>query len=170
MVGRYDDHNGSTSRGCQRTTTVGGQSLLKAGRTGIERIVKASKNKERTGAYRLPIKPAKSSGPENVGPERLLPGYLAAKLVLSPTRITLENNGKIRHQPDWENALVGVSGGEGGIRTHGRRKPTTVFETATIDHSVTSPRFRGRLWGGWIAGPLAMRKGKSAEIRWANTC
>ena len=55
-------------------------------------------------------------------------------------------------------------GGEGGIRTHGRRKPTTVFETATIDHSVTSPRFRGRLWGGWIAGPWVMRKGKSAEI------
>ncbi len=24
----------------------------------------------------------------------------------------------------------------------------TVFETATIDHSVTSPRFRGRLCGG----------------------
>ena len=45
-----------------------------------------------------------------------------------------------------------MAGGEGGIRTHGRRKPTTVFETATIDHSVTSPRFGGRLWGGWIAG------------------
>ena len=33
-----------------------------------------------------------------------------------------------------------VVGGEGGIRTHGGRKPTTVFETATIDHSGTSPR------------------------------
>jgi hypothetical protein len=36
------------------------------------------------------------------------------------------------------------SGGETGIRTLGRRKPTTVFETAAFDHSATSPRFRGR--------------------------
>ncbi len=45
-----------------------------------------------------------------------------------------------------------VIGGEGGIRTHGRRKPTTVFETATIDHSVTSPRFRGHLCGAVDSG------------------
>ena len=31
-------------------------------------------------------------------------------------------------------------GGEGGIRTHGTRKGTTVFETVPIDHSGTSPR------------------------------
>jgi hypothetical protein len=31
------------------------------------------------------------------------------------------------------------TGGEGGIRTHGTRKGTTVFETAPIDHSGTSP-------------------------------
>ncbi len=30
-------------------------------------------------------------------------------------------------------------GGEGGIRTHGTREGTTVFETAPIDHSGTSP-------------------------------
>ena len=30
-------------------------------------------------------------------------------------------------------------GGEGGIRTHGTGEGTTVFETVTIDHSVTSP-------------------------------
>ena len=29
--------------------------------------------------------------------------------------------------------------GEGGIRTHGDPKTTTVFETAPIDHSGTSP-------------------------------
>jgi hypothetical protein len=29
--------------------------------------------------------------------------------------------------------------GEGGIRTHGGPKPTTVFETAPIVHSGTSP-------------------------------
>ncbi|GAN94435.1 hypothetical protein Gbth_062_028 [Gluconobacter thailandicus F149-1 = NBRC 100600] len=32
-----------------------------------------------------------------------------------------------------------LSGGEGGIRTHGTREGTTVFETAPIDHSGTSP-------------------------------
>ena len=33
-----------------------------------------------------------------------------------------------------------LGGGEGGIRTHGTRKGTTVFETAPFDHSGTSPR------------------------------
>jgi hypothetical protein len=32
-----------------------------------------------------------------------------------------------------------VSGGEGGIRTHGTRKGSTVFETARFNHSRTSP-------------------------------
>ena len=32
-----------------------------------------------------------------------------------------------------------VIGGEGGIRTHGTLAGTTVFETAPIDHSGTSP-------------------------------
>jgi hypothetical protein len=32
------------------------------------------------------------------------------------------------------------SGGEGGIRTHGTREGTTVFETVPFDHSGTSPR------------------------------
>jgi hypothetical protein len=31
--------------------------------------------------------------------------------VLSPSRITLENNGKIRWQPDGENAFARASGG-----------------------------------------------------------
>jgi hypothetical protein len=35
---------------------------------------------------------------------------------------------------------LGRSGGEGGIRTHGTRKGTPVFETGPIDHSGTSPR------------------------------
>jgi len=34
--------------------------------------------------------------------------------VNSPSRITLENNGKIRPQPDQENAFVGASGGADG--------------------------------------------------------
>ncbi len=32
-----------------------------------------------------------------------------------------------------------IDGGEGGIRTHGRLAPTTVFETVPIGHSGTSP-------------------------------
>ena len=34
-------------------------------------------------------------------------------------------------------------GGEGGIRTHGTGEGTTVFETAPIDHSGTSPQAAG---------------------------
>ena len=34
--------------------------------------------------------------------------------VNSPSRITLENNGKIRRQPDRENAFAGASGGATG--------------------------------------------------------
>jgi hypothetical protein len=32
-----------------------------------------------------------------------------------------------------------VTGGEGGIRTHGTDKGSTVFKTAAFDHSATSP-------------------------------
>ena len=60
--------------------------------------------------------------------------------MLSPTRITLENNAKIRQHPDRENAFAGASGGERGIRTLGTLARTTVFETAPFNHSGTSPR------------------------------
>ena len=60
---------------------------------------------------------AQSSGPENINPERPLPSLLATGEVLSRTRITLENNGKIRPEPDGENAFARASGGEEGIRT-----------------------------------------------------
>ena len=48
-----------------------------------------------------------------------------------------------------------INGGEGGIRTHGARKGTTVFETAPFDHSGTSPY--GRPFGG-VAGPKGARR------------
>lgn len=51
-------------------------------------------------------KSAQATGPENIKPERPLPGLLAPRPVLSATRITLENNGKIRPQPDRENAFA----------------------------------------------------------------
>jgi hypothetical protein len=31
------------------------------------------------------------------------------------------------------------TGGEGGIRTHGKLAPTAVFKTAALNHSATSP-------------------------------
>ena len=62
-------------------------------------------------------KSAQSTGSENIGPERTLSSLLAPEQVLSPARITLENNGKIRPQPDRENAFAGASGGDEGIRT-----------------------------------------------------
>jgi hypothetical protein len=37
--------------------------------------------------------------------------------------------------------LISKKSGEGGIRTLGAVAGTTVFETVTIGHSVTSPRF-----------------------------
>ena len=51
-----------------------------------------------------------------MGAERPFPGLPAPRLVLSPFRITLENNGKIRPQLDGENAFARASGGDEGIR------------------------------------------------------
>ena len=45
-------------------------------------------------------------------------------------------------------------GGGGGIRTHGTRKGTTVFETAPFDHSGTPPRPAG----GPFAAPGRRRR------------
>jgi len=44
-------------------------------------------------------------------------GYFARRPVLSHSRVTLENNGKIPPQPDRENAFAGASGGETGRLT-----------------------------------------------------
>ena len=50
------------------------------------------------------------------------------------------------------------SGGEGGIRTHGRVAPTLDFESSTFDHSATSPgtafSYSSLLWRrGWDSNP-----------------
>ena len=68
-------------------------------------------------AYKKFTKRAQSSGPENIALERPLPAHLVPEPVLSPSRITLENNRKIRPQPDRENAFARASGGVEGIRT-----------------------------------------------------
>lgn len=80
-----------------------------------------------------------ATGPENIDPERPLPGFLARSPVNSPSRITLEDNDKIRPELDRENAFARASGGGGGIRTHGGRSPTSVFKTGAINHSATPP-------------------------------
>ena len=67
------------------------------------------------GSVRAPKDPC----PENIGPERPLPDFLSQGPVLSPSRITLEYNEKIRPQPDRENAFARASGGGEGIRTVG---------------------------------------------------
>ncbi len=47
-----------------------------------------------------------------MGPERPLPGFLPLGPVLSPSRITLENNEKIRPHPDREITFAGANGGD----------------------------------------------------------
>src|SRR5690606_5475453 len=58
-------------------------------------------------------------------------------------------------------------GGEGGIRTHGTLAGTTVFETAPIDHSGTSPHIK--VWfaegGRTIATAGAGRKPAGKSLR-----
>ena len=71
---------------------------------------------------KLVIKSAQSLAPESVGPERPLPALLAPLPVNSSSRITLENNGKIRPQPDRENAFARASGGGDG--TGSERSPS----------------------------------------------
>ncbi len=72
-------------------------------------------------------------------PERPLPGLLAPGTVLSPTRITLENNGKFRPQPDRENAFARASGGESGIRTRDTVAGIHAFQACAFDRSAISP-------------------------------
>ena len=43
----------------------------------------------------------------------------------------------------YNNHLYKSLDGEGGIRTHGRRKPSEVFKTSAFDHSATSPMIEG---------------------------
>jgi hypothetical protein len=39
-----------------------------------------------------------------------------------------------------------VGGGGGGIRTHGRLSPTSVFKTGAFDHSATPPTIATLNW------------------------
>jgi len=68
---------------------------------------------------------AQATGSENIGLERPLPGLLAPAAVLSPSRITLDNNRKIRRQPDRENAFARASGGGNATGV----EPSPAFES-----------------------------------------
>jgi hypothetical protein len=52
------------------------------------------------------------------------------------------------------------SGGEGGIRTHGTREGSTVFETARFNHSRTSPNVYSSLF------PDSIQQGPRPSRRW----
>ena len=54
-------------------------------------------------------------GPENIGLQRTIPAAASKSPVQSHLRITLENNEKIRPEPDRENAFARASGGWEGI-------------------------------------------------------
>ena len=60
-----------------------------------------------------------------------------ARLRLEPGGFFGSSHYAIRHGRDSAKAM---NGGEGGIRTLGTRKGTTVFETAPFDRSGTSPQ------------------------------
>ena len=80
--------------------------------TDVEVLSRAwKKNVSGSVTYNLNTKSAQSTASENIGPKRTLLAPTAIGAVLSPSRITLENNGKIRPQPDREKLLSGASGG-----------------------------------------------------------
>ena len=70
---------------------------------------------------------------------RTLSSHLAQMPVNSPFGITIENNEKIRPQPDRENAFARASGGETGIRTLETVSRLHAFQACAFDHSATSP-------------------------------
>ena len=76
-------------------------------------------------------------------PEESKFGMFHSRQVPSPSRITLEYNGKIRLHAGVETGFAEAVGGEIGIRTLGTLAGSTVFETAPFDHSGTSPRLYG---------------------------
>ena len=104
-------------------------------------------------------KSLQATGSENIGRERALLGFLARRLVNSPPSITLENNGKIRPEPDRENAFARASGGESGIRTRETVSRLHAFQACAFDHSATSPC--NPLWSifFWLQDGIWLRDG-----------
>ena len=49
-------------------------------------------------------------------------------------------NPAIEHKTNLKQSVIKVSGGRGGIRTHGGVAPTPVFKTGALNHSATLPQ------------------------------
>ena len=82
---------------------------------------------------------AQATGPENNGSERTFLNLLAGTPVNSPTRITLENNGKFWPKPGPEKLSLRASGGARGIRTLETVPRLHTFQACAFDHSATAP-------------------------------
>ena len=72
------------------------------------------------------------------------PRYIAihtlSKRAPSTTRSPLQGARRSRTLRERPPRRAKENGGEGGIRTHGERKPTVDFESTAFDHSATSPQ------------------------------
>ncbi|CAH1648042.1 hypothetical protein BOSEA31B_10015 [Hyphomicrobiales bacterium] len=90
-------------------------------------------------------------------PKARLPGQLPA-LTMSASRGALHLGSTLqfiaRKQMILQMKLSGgISGGRGGIRTHGGLAPTAVFKTAALNHSATLPaQVQCRPAGGFARG------------------
>ncbi len=100
--------------------------------TGIEVLSSGWKITIISDTCKLFTKSAQSSGPENIGPERPLSSLRLLGPVLSPSRITLEYNGKIRPQPDRENVSQGQVAEPKGF------EPSRRFPVCTLSRGVPS--------------------------------
>ena len=82
---------------------------------------------------------------------RILRDILLARLTLVNSLLAVRISSNLLFQifGDLQTAVVVLTGGGGEIRTLGERKPTTVFKTVTLNHSVTLPQnMMSQLGGG----------------------
>ena len=68
-----------------------------------------------------------------------------------------ENNGEKNKKAPREALVCLLTGGEGGIRTHGSVATTPDFESGTFDHSATSPAF--------VSKPVSIAGSHTARMR-----
>lgn len=123
--------------GATATVRRGGQQGARGTRIGVR--TGAFEKRFEPVAYKLFTESAQSTGLENIGHERTLSSHLAPRPVLSATRITLENNGKIRPRPDRENAFSRACGGgaetgsEPSLAANARLCRVPVILTSRVD-------------------------------------
>ena len=76
---------------------------------------------------------AKSTGPENIGPENAISTLFAGQAVNRSAAITFGNNGNFPPSAAAEKQFAGATGGARGIRTRGTTDPGTCYRAATAD-------------------------------------